>query len=62
MSKYTTNQIYVPENFGHLFISLDDNTTLLYQLEDKYNPDKEETINPFDSNLELELPKEDYIY
>ena len=21
MSKYTTNQIYIPENFGHLFIS-----------------------------------------
>ena len=61
MSKYTTNQIYVPENFGHLFISLDDNTTILYQLEDKYNAEIEETINPFDSNLELDLPLEEYI-
>ena len=60
MNKITTNQIYVPKNYGHLFISLDDNTTLLYQLEEKYNSDNEEIISLFESNLEL--PKEEYIY
>lgn len=45
MSKDSCNQIFIPEKTGHLFLSLEDNTTILYQLEEKYYPDKEKKVD-----------------
>jgi dTDP-glucose 4,6-dehydratase len=49
------NQIYIPENYGHLFISLEDDTILLYQLENKYNPLIDININYLDPFINLDI-------
>ena len=48
--------LYVSEGLGHLFVALQDNTTVSYLVSDVYNPSAEHGINPFDERLAIELP------
>ena len=50
------NQIFIPANKGHLFIALEDNTQLLYQLGGKYNVNKDININYNDPYINLDIP------
>jgi len=47
-------QIWVPEGFGHGFLSLEDNTHLCYKCSTKHNGISEGSIYPFDSTLNIE--------
>lgn len=49
------NQIYIPENYGHLFISLEHDTVLLYQLENKFNHLNDININYLDPYINLDI-------
>lgn len=53
------NHLYIPPNFGHLFISLEDDTKILYQLADKFNPEKDVNINYRDPYINLDIPFDD---
>ncbi len=47
--------LYVPKGIAHGFISLDDNTIVNYKCDNSYNPDYESGVNPFKSNLKINL-------
>ena len=50
------NHIFIPANKGHLFIALEDNTRLLYQLGGKYDATKDININYNDPYINLDIP------
>ena len=50
------NHIFIPANKGHLFISLEDDTTLLYQLGGKYDVNNDVNINYNDPYINLDIP------
>lgn len=47
---------YVPRGFGHGFLSLQDNTVMLYQCDGKYDPETDGGIRFDDSNIGIEWP------
>ena len=63
--KYTLSEnskVYVPANYGHMFITLEEDTQILYQLEGIYDSSKEININYRDPFLNLDIPWDvDYI-
>lgn len=50
------NTIFIPSNKGHLFIALEDNTKLLYQLGGKHDTNKDININYNDPYINLDIP------
>jgi dTDP-4-dehydrorhamnose 3,5-epimerase len=48
--------LYLSEGLGHLFVALEDDTTVTYLVSDVYNPEAEHGLNPFDPRLALDLP------
>lgn len=50
------NNLYIPANFGHIFIALEDNTKVLYQLAGKYDPKRDININYRDPYINLDIP------
>ena len=50
--------VYLSEGLGHLFVALEDNTTVTYLVSDVYSPATEHGINPFDPAIGLEFPFE----
>lgn len=53
--------VFIPEGFGHGFLSLEDNTTVAYLLTSEYSPEKEFEINPFDPELGISWPSKSLI-
>jgi len=49
--------LYVPDGFGHGFLSLEDNSLVVYNLTSKYQPEMEFTINLFDTTLKIDWPE-----
>lgn len=52
----TRRAVYVPEGLGHLFVSLEDDSTVTYLCSQPYAPGREFAITPFCATLALELP------
>jgi len=50
--------VFIPEGFGHGFLSLEDNTTVAYFLTSEYSPKMEFGINPFDPDLSISWPSQ----
>lgn len=48
------NCIYIPPGFAHGFLSLEDNTIIMYHQTAKYNKLGEGSIDPFDPSLQIE--------
>ena len=46
-------QVWVPEGFGHGFLSLEDNTHFCYKCSSLYNENSEGSIYPFDLDLNI---------
>ena len=57
LSARNKKQLYVPIGFLHGFISLEDNTELLYMCSNYYSKKHEISINFFDNFLNIKLPK-----
>ena len=53
--------LYVPEDFGHAYLTLQDNTEVSYQVTQFYTPGAEAGIRWNDSAFEIELPIEPVI-
>lgn len=58
ISSDNLNKVYVPANHGHMFISLEDDSTILYQIEGIYNPVNEKNYNYLCPYLNLDIPFE----
>jgi dTDP-4-dehydrorhamnose 3,5-epimerase len=48
--------VYLSEGLGHLFVALEDDTTVSYLVSETYNPAAEHAVDPFDPDLGLEFP------
>lgn len=48
--------IYLSEGLGHMFVALEDNSTVTYLCSAEYNPEREHGINPLDSTLAIDFP------
>ena len=48
--------ISIPNGVGHGFMALEDNTTIVYLCDQRFNPDNEYEINPLDSDLAISWP------
>jgi dTDP-4-dehydrorhamnose 3,5-epimerase len=56
LSEENRQMIWIPPGFAHGFVSLEDNTHLVYKCTSLYNPSGEGAINPFDSLLNISFP------
>jgi dTDP-4-dehydrorhamnose 3,5-epimerase len=62
-SETDNNSLYIPPGFAHGFLSLEEDTTILYFQTSVYNKQGESGINPLDKTLNINwgLNKEDFI-
>jgi dTDP-4-dehydrorhamnose 3,5-epimerase len=56
LSEYNFKQIWIPEGFGHAFLSLEDDTQFCYKCSTVYNLESEGCINPLDNILNIDWP------
>ena len=49
--------ISVPNGVGHSFMALEDNTTIVYLCDQRYNPTGEREINPLDPVIGIDWPQ-----
>jgi dTDP-4-dehydrorhamnose 3,5-epimerase len=48
--------VYLPSGIGHAFMSLEDNTTVVYLCDQRYNPTNEHEIHPLDPTIGIKWP------
>ena len=48
--------VSIPNGVGHAFMALEDNTTIVYLCDQRYNPMNEREINPLDPEIGIEWP------
>lgn len=58
LSEQDWKQIYVPEGFAHGFLTLEENTEVLYKVTNYYSPQDDLGISVLDLDLKLQLPIE----
>ena len=58
LNSKTGDALFISEGLGHGFISLEDNSTVVYLLTSNYSPSEEFTIHPLDSELAITWPLE----
>lgn len=50
--------IYIPSGVGHAFMALEDQTTFAYLCDQRYNPENEFDLSPFDETIGIVWPPE----
>jgi dTDP-4-dehydrorhamnose 3,5-epimerase len=48
--------VAIPNGVGHAFMALEDNTTIVYLCDQRYNPTGEREIDPFDRTIGIKWP------
>jgi dTDP-4-dehydrorhamnose 3,5-epimerase len=48
--------IFIEEGLAHAFVALENNTIVTYYVSEKFNPEREKGINPFDKSLNVKWP------
>ncbi len=48
--------VFIPNGVGHAFMALEDQTTIVYLCDQRYNPTCEREIYPLDSEIGIEWP------
>jgi dTDP-4-dehydrorhamnose 3,5-epimerase len=48
--------VFIEEGLAHAFVALENNTIVTYYVSEKYNPEREKGINPFDGTLNVKWP------
>jgi dTDP-4-dehydrorhamnose 3,5-epimerase len=52
------NVVSIPNGVGHAFMALEDNTTIVYLCDQRYNPSNEREIYPLDSDIDIKWPSQ----
>jgi len=52
----SASAVFIEEGLAHAFVALENNTIVTYYVSEKYNPEREKGINPFDKTLNVEWP------
>jgi dTDP-4-dehydrorhamnose 3,5-epimerase len=56
LSENSPTAIFIEEGLAHAFVALENNTIVTYYVSEKFNPEREKGINPFDKTLNVKWP------
>ncbi len=56
LNENSATAIYIEEGLAHAFVALENQTVVTYFVTEKYNPEREKGINPFDKTLNVKWP------
>jgi dTDP-4-dehydrorhamnose 3,5-epimerase len=56
LSESSPTAIFIEEGLAHAFVALENNTIVTYYVNEKFNPEREKGINPFDKTLNVQWP------
>jgi dTDP-4-dehydrorhamnose 3,5-epimerase len=56
LSENSPNAVFIEEGLAHAFVALENNTIVTYYVSEKFNPEREKGINPFDKTLNVKWP------
>ena len=56
LDEKAASAIFVEEGLAHAFVALENKTIVTYYVSEKYNPEREKGINPFDKKLNVKWP------
>jgi dTDP-4-dehydrorhamnose 3,5-epimerase len=56
LNENSASAVFIEEGLAHSFLSLENQTVVTYFVTEKYNPEREKGINPFDKTLNVKWP------
>jgi len=56
LSENSASAVFIEEGLAHAFVALENHTVVTYYVNEKYNPEREKGINPFDKTLNVKWP------
>ena len=56
LDEKSASAIFIEEGLAHAFVALENKTIVTYYVSEKYNPEREKGINPFDKKLNVKWP------
>ncbi len=57
LNENSATAIFIEEGLAHAFVALENQTVVTYYVSEKYNPEREKGINPFDKTLNVKWPE-----
>ena len=61
LNEKSASAVFIEEGLAHAFVALENQTVVTYFVTEKYNPEREKGINPFDKTLNVKWPDIDLI-
>ena len=56
LSENSASAVFIEEGLAHAFVALENHAVVTYYVTEKYNPEREKGINPFDKTLNVKWP------
>ena len=56
LNENSASAVFIEEGLAHAFVSMENQTVVTYFVTEKYNPEREKGINPFDKTLNVIWP------
>ena len=56
LNENSASAVFIEEGLAHAFAALENQTVVTYFVTEKYNPEREKGINPFDKTLNVKWP------
>ena len=57
LNENSASAVFIEEGLAHAFVALENQTVVTYYVTEKYNPEREKGINPFDKILNVKWPE-----
>lgn len=57
LNEKVASAVFIEEGLAHAFVALENETIVTYYVTEKYNPEREKGINPYDKTLNLNWPE-----
>ena len=57
LNENSARAVFIEEGLAHAFVALENQTVVTYFVTEKYNPEREKGINPFDKTLNVKWPE-----
>lgn len=57
LNENSASAVFIEEGLAHAFVALENQTVVTYYVTEKYNPEREKGINPFDKTLNVKWPE-----
>ena len=62
LNENSASAVFIEEGLAHAFVALENQTVVTYFVTEKYNPEREKGINPFDKTLNVKWPDIELIH